>query len=743
MTFYDEDLTSRILDLLSAPIVQRVHELPNLFQHCSLRELQDVFPALVQSIFGVGTGGFGWGLRGSTKENTSGCFDLIYTFFAPQGPMLRVCYRLLNDAIKFDFSINMLPPKLAQLMQSGHYSRFYADVLNVDPFRRQVASLSLNAFDYYMLHFVIHGTFPLHKWYPAALQVQNERVKTLYFFLTSDYLGTFLPSHPDGVVIPDIGNIIKAPQPIPVQPMQPVRKPRFLKIPQSSLFAGDDTNATGNSNQMARNEESMRACDWRTESVLHFFIDIWFNYEIGENADIPSSEFIRHVRVLIKHIHAFANSVHIDHSGLAPLRKIAQPMMKAHIYPFIKNIFSRWPLDSSLLVVLELWFSYIQPWRYTYETQISIPHRPEFGIHSRYDNFIQDNIVMYTQIFVNLLPRFKRLDFTIYRNCIMMQRLVKVFSQPMFMQKILHAEEVYLGNTLGYETVHRHNTSSVITDWDAFFHEEVYTPLFGQEVVAEIQEFIKTIYVSRVHLQHEINRTRHYMEEKQNSLGLFRKLFASCFEEVSPDVLKLQELTKIPDFLDSIINALSEMFKIELPNISVEELEPIINRSSQLNFSIFDDSNYFDLSKITPEMMRRNTANITSTIDPALENIHSYECPFIVRFLHTVSNEINNRYGDGIRRNYNRSDFYGKLLRQLVLPPMTAKWFDRPRGIQELIEKPLPARVCLRPMASYRFLFVVFLSFVLGYIIWHAPSLGILCLLLLYVVYFLVLAIFS
>lgn len=63
----------------------------------------------MQSVFGIGTGGLGWGLRATTKENSSQCFEMLHNFFSPMGPMFRLCYRLLNEAIKFELSLEQLP----------------------------------------------------------------------------------------------------------------------------------------------------------------------------------------------------------------------------------------------------------------------------------------------------------------------------------------------------------------------------------------------------------------------------------------------------------------------------------------------------------------------------------------------------------------------------------------------------------------------------------------------------------
>lgn len=123
--------------------------------------------------------------------------------------------------------------------------------------------------------------------------------------------------------------------------------------------------------QSARvNEASPRNNAWRTESVMYMFIDTWLRYNFDESRDLPSSEFIRVVRVLVKQVHTFGNSAEIDNTSMSELRKIAQPMMSAQMFPFLRRIIDRWPLDCSFLIVLELWLSYIQPWRYTYDRDL-------------------------------------------------------------------------------------------------------------------------------------------------------------------------------------------------------------------------------------------------------------------------------------------------------------------------------------------------------------------------------------
>ncbi|XP_061400334.1 sphingomyelin phosphodiesterase 4 [Musca vetustissima] len=751
MAFYNENIGNRILELLSFPLFDRCHELNILFERCNLRELQELFPTIVKSVFGIGAGGLGWGLRTTTKENSAPCFDILYNFFAPMGPMLRLCYNLLNDQIKFELSLEHLPHKMVELIHSGQYSMFYADLVNIDPFRRQVTSLSLNAFDYYMLHFVIHATFPLHKMYPAALQVHNERMKTVYFFLTAEYLCNFLPSRPDAMVMPsNICSSVKAPQPMPVQQLQPKRSPKYLKIPQTnqSLY-GSGSNNMSQINQRSGTETSPRAHAWRTESVLHFFIDTWLRYDVDEARDLPSSEFIRVVRILIKQTHSFANSANLDQTAMSTLRKIAQPMMKPRIYPFIKSIIGRWPLDSSMSVVLELWLSYIQPWRYTFEWQNNSGANIEVPINSRFDSFIADNLVIYTQIFVHILPRFERLDFTSLRNVIMLHRLVKVFSQSTLPQKLYNAEKAYAGNSIGFvDSPRKHSTflRLVSVEWDgSFYHEDVYTPMFGTAIKCEIEQFIKTVHISRMYVGQEISAIRREQMERRKSLGFFRKLFSSVFSDMNPSELKLQEISKIPDILDLAVRSLSQMFNVELPNISMEQLEPVVGQSfsKSLNFSIYDNSDYLDISRLSPRQMMNNLAHMNSSIDPTTVPIQTHECTVLVRLLHQVSCVLNDKFGDQFNKYWSRPDFLGKLSHQLLYPPMTAQWFEKPRGVSELCEEDIPARLCLRVLGSYRTLALIALTMLIGYIFWGSASYGVVALFFISVIYIFIMALIS
>lgn len=175
-----------------------------------LFQLEEVFPTLVQSILGDN---LGWNLRLATRERNLHEFEWLYSFLHPMGKMFEMCYKLL-EASKFDVPLSTLPVNMRQMLESGRYSLYYSDLVRVNPLSRQVTHISLNAFDYYMLHFAIHGTINLHKIYPAIASIHAEKLTTAYFSLLAEYFTFFLPSNPDLVVLPqNVGGTVKVTPP--------------------------------------------------------------------------------------------------------------------------------------------------------------------------------------------------------------------------------------------------------------------------------------------------------------------------------------------------------------------------------------------------------------------------------------------------------------------------------------------------------------------------------------------------
>lgn len=547
----------------------------------------------------------GWGLRTITRETSPMEFEYVYNFFGPLGPMFRLCYRLLSEPFKFDVPIESLPPKTIQMLNNGRYSVFYSDILNIDPYRRQVASLQLNAFDYFILHFALHGMSPLHKQFPAALTVHNDHLKTVYYFLTADFLCTFLPTDPNTEVQPsNVYCSVKSAAPVPMSPIVPMRRTKYLS--RNVISDNFTSNATN-----IRTAEPSRSSYWRTESVLHLFIDTWLRYDVDGIADLPSSEFIQVVRVLVKQLHSFANSAEIDVTPMASLRSLAQPMMNAQINNFMLGIIQRWPLDSSFLVVLELWLSYIQPWRYTLNRHNGIEDpQLQISIPQKFEKFIMENAASYTQIFIQLLPRFERLDFTSPKNVTILYRLARVFSQSNLAHLLrmhdrrLLTEHLSLSprksNLLPNISSHSNHSppspssptrnSQDVTDcFDTsansttayysqrnevnYLHEDdTYICLFGsterqRNIISKLEQFRNKLYESYECANQMINQLEASVQKKYNGFFGYIKWYLTNEEEAEHNQ-SLSDARKIAEVLEFVIRSFAIIFEVTMIEFS-------------------------------------------------------------------------------------------------------------------------------------------------------------------------------
>ncbi|XP_065075055.1 sphingomyelin phosphodiesterase 4 [Ochlerotatus camptorhynchus] len=775
---------TRVLEILSLPPMMRCPELGLLIDRASLKELQDIYPTLINSVFGL-NGGTGWGLRVMTRDTHPHDFDVLYNFFIPiGGPMFRMCYRLLNDSLKYELPISYLPPKMQQVIESGRYSAFYSDIVNIDPFRRQAVSLSLNAFDYFMFHFALHGTVPLQLLYPAALTLGNEKAKTLYLILTAEYLCTFLPSHPDSIILPQIvGGTIKVASPATIPVMTPTKSPKYLVL---SAIHHHPPAAASTSHQRSTNSSSIeasRAYCWRSESVLYIFVDCWLRLDVDDARELPSNEFIRCVRILVKQLHAFGNSAELDNSSMALLRQSAQPLMNVRMYGFLKSLMARWPLDSSFSDVLELWLSYIQPWRYTFNRDLS--NSTEMPITPRHESFIAENLIVYTQIFVQLIPRFERMDLTTLRNVLMLFRLLKVFNQNNLVELLCQNEAIMSSNnnvSLNNSTFNvsnspgnhsgasnrsvgnastgglnrSFNSSGVATGAPGRPGtpgnrstgepaDDSYVFIFGELFALAIEELLKKIYVSMSVARENLRQVQQEKANRYQGVLKYVYMVIGYFDHDPIYAAMLNDRQKIPDILDVALQSLARMFQIPLTEEFFEgesmQIDPSFIAENTVNAS-WNSSMNSTLSgqsfSLTPQQMKLRKNTLRYTGDPALLPIASTEFTFLVRFLHQLSSKVNLMFGGEMNDLWNRNDLWGKLSRQVLSPPMVAQTFDKSQGVCMLKQDHLGPRLCLRVLASYKSSFVIFCSFLLGYLLFNAPSYGFMLLLSAAFVYLLI-----
>lgn len=73
------------------------------------KDLQAIFPQLISNIFAPSTQN-GWNLRQVTYEANRYDYQALLSFLEPQGPMFRLCYKLLSDPqLKYNIPLNNLP----------------------------------------------------------------------------------------------------------------------------------------------------------------------------------------------------------------------------------------------------------------------------------------------------------------------------------------------------------------------------------------------------------------------------------------------------------------------------------------------------------------------------------------------------------------------------------------------------------------------------------------------------------
>uniref|UniRef100_A0A8D1F8V7 Sphingomyelin phosphodiesterase 4 n=1 Tax=Sus scrofa TaxID=9823 RepID=A0A8D1F8V7_PIG len=688
---------------MNKPFAQRCQDLVKVIEDFPAKELHTIFPWLVESIFGSLDGVLaGWNLRSLQGRVSPVEYSVAMEFLDPGGgPMMKLVYKLQAEDYKFDFPVSYLPGPVKASIQERVLpdSPLYHNKVQLPAPGGLGLHLALNPFEYYMFFFAL--SLITQKPLPGALHIRTS--DCAYFILVDRYLSWFLPT--EGSVLPPLSSSPGGPSPSPA-PRTPAMPFASYGLHHTSLLKRHVSHQTSVNADPASHEI------WRSETLLQVFVEMWLHHYSLEmyqkmqsphakESFMPSEEHVLAVRLLLKHLHAFSNSLRPEQASPSAHSHAASPLeefkraavprfVQQKLYLFLQHCFGHWPLDASFRAVLEMWLSYLQPWRYAPEKQALSSDSQARGVSERWAPFVQENLLIYTKLFLGFLSRALRTDLVSPKNALMVFRVAKVFAQPNLAEMIQRGEALSVPELRSWLVIpHRQHrlftaptfTGSFLSSWppavtDASFKVKShvyslegqdckYTPMFGPEVRALLSE------------------------------------------------AQLAQLTL------ALGTAQDENGKKQLPDCVVGEDGLILTPLGR--YQIINGLRRFD---------------IEYQGDSELQPIRSYEIASLVRLLFRLSSAINHRFAGQMAALCSRADFLGSFCRYHLLEPgLSGRRLLSPVGRGRAANRARGPRLSLRFLGSYRTLLTLLLAFFVASLFCVGPLLCALLLVLGYVLY--------
>ncbi|XP_063568618.1 sphingomyelin phosphodiesterase 4 isoform X5 [Pongo abelii] len=611
-------------------------------------------------------------------------------------------------------------------------------------------NLALNPFEYYIFFFAL--SLITQKPLPVSLHVRTS--DCAYFILVDRYLSWFLPT--EGSVPPPLSSSPGGTSPSP-PPRTPAMPFASYGLHHTSLLKRHISHQTSVNADPASHEI------WRSETLLQVFVEMWLHHYSLEmyqkmqsphakESFTPTEEHVLVVRLLLKHLHAFANSLKPEQaspsahshatSPLEEFKRAAVPrFVQQKLYLFLQHCFGHWPLDASFRAVLEMWLSYLQPWRYAPDKQAPGSDSQPRCVSEKWAPFVQENLLMYTKLFVGFLNRALRTDLVSPKHALMVFRVAKVFAQPNLAEMIQKGEQLFLEPELVIP--HRQHrlftaptfTGSFLSPWppvvtDASFKVKShvyslegqdckYTPMFGPEARTLVLRLAQLITQAK----HTAKSISDQCAESPAGHSFLSWLgFSSMDTNGSYTANDLDEMgqdsvRKTDEYLEKALEYLRQIFRLSEAQLRQFTLAlgttQDENGKKQLPDCIVGEDGLI----LTP-LGRYQIINglrrfeIEYQGDPELQPIRSYEIASLVRTLFRLSSAINHRFAGQMAALCSRDDFLGSFCRyHLTEPGLASRHLLSPVGRRQVASHTRGPRLSLRFLGSYRTLVSLLLAF--------------------------------
>uniref|UniRef100_A0A8C0G8V9 Sphingomyelin phosphodiesterase 4 n=1 Tax=Chelonoidis abingdonii TaxID=106734 RepID=A0A8C0G8V9_CHEAB len=668
-------LASLKADCMNKPFAQRCHDLEIVIEDFPAKELHAIFPWLVENIFGSLDGIIiGWNLRCLHGRANPTEYAIALDFLDPSGPMMKLVYKLQAEEYRYEFPVSYLPGPVKASMQERVLPEcsLYHNKVQFPPSGGLGSNLALNPFEYYMFYFAISLITQRNS--PTTHHISPSN--SAYFSLVDTYLKWFLPTEGSVLPPPSSNPGVGIPSPVPRSPAVPFTS---YGIHHTSLLKRHIAH------QPSVNADPASQEIWRSETVLKVFVEMWLHhyslemYQKMQSPHVkesfkPTEEHVLVIRLLVKHLHAFANSLKPEplspsaHSHTAsPLeefkRVVIPRFVQQKLYIFLQHCFGHWPLDASFRAVLEMWLSYLQPWRYAPEKPLQSAELQPRSVSEKWAPFIQENLLMYTKLFVGFLNRALRTDLVSAKNALMVFRVAKVFAQPNLAEMIQKGEQLFLEPELVIP--HRQ-------------HRIFMTPTLGGNFLSS---WPPTITDASFKVKSHV-----YCLEGQESQ--YKQMFG-------PEVRNLLNEAQLTQMIMNCGAAQDENGKKKLPDC-IESEDGLILTPLGRYQSIINGLRRFE---------------IEYQGDTDLQPIRSYENATLVRLLFQLSSGINQRFADQMEILCSREDFIGRLCRYHLTNPFFVEKSRHSPALKQRSGCSRRPRISLRFLASYRTLLSLFMIY--------------------------------
>ncbi|XP_014965282.1 sphingomyelin phosphodiesterase 4 isoform X2 [Macaca fascicularis] len=770
-------LASLKADSINKPFAQQCQDLVKVIEDFPAKELHTIFPWLVESIFGSLDGVLiGWNLRCLQGRVNPVEYSIVMEFLDPGGPMMKLVYKLQAEDYKFDFPVSYLPGPVKASIQECILpdSPLYHNKVQFTPTGGLGLNLALNPFEYYIFFFAL--SLITQKPLPVSLHVRTS--DCAYFILVDRYLSWFLPT--EGSVPPPLSSSPGGTSPSP-PPRTPAMPFASYGLHHTSLLKRHISHQTSVNADPASHEI------WRSETLLQVFVEMWLHHYSLEmyqkmqsphakESFTPTEEHVLVVRLLLKHLHAFANSLKPEQaspsahshatSPLEEFKRAAVPrFVQQKLYLFLQHCFGHWPLDASFRAVLEMWLSYLQPWRYAPDKQAPGSDSQPRCVSEKWAPFVQENLLMYTKLFVGFLNRALRTDLVSPKHALMVFRVAKVFAQPNLAEMIQKGEQLFLEPELVIS--HRQHrlftaptfTGSFLSPWppavtDASFKVKnhvyslegqdcKYTPMFGPEARTLVLRLAQLITQAK----HTAKSISDQCAESPAGHSFLSWLgFSSMDTNGSYPANDLDEMgqdsvRKTDEYLEKALEYLRQIFRLSEAQLRQFTLAlgttQDENGKKQLPDCIVGEDGLI----LTP-LGRYQIINglrrfeIEYQGDPELQPIRSYEIASLVRTLFRLSSAINRRFAGQMAALCSRDDFLGSFCRyHLTEPGLASRHLLSPVVRRQVAGYTRGPRLSLRFLGSYRTLVSLLLAFLVASLFCVGPLPCTLLLTLGYVLY--------